>query len=392
MTTYIDFPIETDPEATLQTVYDFIQSVFPNWSPNDGNLDTILAQAFTRVAAQVRDLASNVPADIFRWAGPNLYNVPPLDATFASVKSTWTAVDSAGYTIPADTVVEIPIAGDETAAFLVVYDVTIPPGQTSTVAGEVSLQALDAGAAGSGLGGAGTHPSLISLLSFVSTITLTGITTGGTDAESDDDYLNRLALKLQTMSPRPILPRDFEILSQDIAGVWRSVALDGYNPDTSTYGQERYITLASLDSVGNPVAPAVKANVQTYLDGMREVTFIVRTIDATVTQIDVTFQVKTLPGFVAASVQADAIAAIQALLNPALWGIDIASGADVRDWRNKTVLRYQDVQHALRSVSGVDYIEALTTRLSGGSMGTSDLTLPGAIPVAKAGVITGVAD
>jgi hypothetical protein len=58
----------------------------------------------------------------------------------------------------------------------------------------------------------------------------TAISTGGVDAESDDDYLDRFRTNAQLLAPRAILPSDFASLLQSVPGIDRALALDGYIP------------------------------------------------------------------------------------------------------------------------------------------------------------------
>jgi hypothetical protein len=225
---FIDVPIETDPQDVIEDSFTFMRAAYPGWEPGIGNLDVWIMQSFGASSAETRDVASRVPRSIFRYFGATLAGVPPLDATTATCFSTWTMLDNAGYTVRAGTQVGIARTGDEVYAFETVADFTVSPG--STVANNVQLVAVDAGADSSGLGGAGTVISLLDPLSFVSTITQVATTTGGSDAESDDAYLDRLASELQLLAPRPILAADFATFAREIPGVYRATVNDGYNP------------------------------------------------------------------------------------------------------------------------------------------------------------------
>jgi hypothetical protein len=225
-TTYIDVPIVTDPDTLAQDAFDFIQAQIPGWVPNAGNLDTWLIEAFARMAAETATIASAVPASIFRKFGP-LVGIQPLDATPATVVAQFTTVDNTGHTIPAGTLVGIPDADGNTVPFALTDTLVIGAGATT---GNGTLVAVNAGAAGSSLGANGTVVPLLTTLASVSTVTLQGTTTGGLDAETDSDYLNRLAAELRLLAPRPILPDDFATLARTVAGVERALALDGYNP------------------------------------------------------------------------------------------------------------------------------------------------------------------
>lgn len=227
--TYIGLPIETDPERLAEDAFTFIQTHWPGWAPNPANLETWVIEAIARIAAELTTVASSVDESLFRFIGP-LVGVLPIDATPARVGSTWTMVDAAGYTITAGRQVGIRTAGDTLIPFTVFADVVVPAGATVTADGEVTLIAVDAGAAGSGLGADEGPIELIDPLAYVASITQEGISTGGVDAETDDAYLSRLRAELQLLAPRPIVPGDFAAMARSIAGVARALALDGYNP------------------------------------------------------------------------------------------------------------------------------------------------------------------
>lgn len=230
MAEYITLPIEVDPAAIVSDFVAYLKLQWPDWEPADGNLDSWLAQAIANDAAELRELASQVPTTIFRYFGATIVNVPPLDSAPAFASTTWTVINNLGYTIRAGTQVGIPAAGDDLIPFEVIDDVVISPGNVVTAAGEVQLVALTPGADGTNLGGPGSTVQLLDPLDFVTGVTLTAATSGGADAEDDDVYLTRLMNELKLLTPRPILPVDFAILAKTIVGVARAVALDGYNP------------------------------------------------------------------------------------------------------------------------------------------------------------------
>lgn len=232
---FIRYPIETNPTTLAEAVYAYIQARAAQWSPNDGALDVWIIQGLTAIAAELRELATDVPTDIFRYYGASLIGLPPLDDTPSTVSSTWAVINTAGYTIPAGTQVGIRDSAGNIVPFEVVTSVVIPPGSAATAAGGVTLRSSGTGAATAGLAGVGAnfgdgYVTLLDVLDFVTNVTLTGVTTGGVDAEDDDVYLDRLATRLRLLSTRPVLPADFATLARDIAGVYRVVAIDLYNP------------------------------------------------------------------------------------------------------------------------------------------------------------------
>src|SRR5262245_22295104 len=99
MPDYINIPIETDPDTIAQIGFDYMQEVVPGWDPSDGNLDVWILNAIARQAAEVRDVASDVPLSILRYIGFFIFGFNPIDATSASALTNWTMQDNAGYTI-----------------------------------------------------------------------------------------------------------------------------------------------------------------------------------------------------------------------------------------------------------------------------------------------------
>lgn len=477
MPDYIDVPIVTDPDTLAQIAYDHIQSQIPGWLPFAGELATVIIESVALIASFDAFLASAPPTSIFRYLGAKLFGIPPLDATPAAVASTWTMTDTAGYTINAGTLVDIPATGDESVAFAVLADVTVPPGSTVTADGAVSLIALFAGAAGSGLGGNTVEVSPSNQLDFVASVELTGETTGGVDAETDTTYKNRLRTELQLLTPRPILPADFAALALSIAGVARAVTLDGYSPAvneleqvavnatggtftltfsgqttgaiqwnasaadvqtalvalsnlgpgdvlctggplptspvtvefkgaqagtnvtqmtansasltggthtatiTTTRGgaaattnNERTVTVALVDTAGQPVTTQTKTDVQALLEGAREVNFVVNVIDPTYTALDVVYTATAQPGQDPAAVETSVAQAVVAYLNPATWG---AVAGDQFSWVDRPAVRYLELARVIGDAFGVDHLNTLTFCVHGGTPATTDVSLNG---------------
>jgi hypothetical protein len=391
MPDYIDFPIVTDPDALAQLAFDELQIAIPGWAPNAGNLDSILIEKIALIVSVLATLASAVPTTIFRFFG-GLVGINPIDATFASVDSTWTMRDNLGYTIPAGTVVLIRADDDSLVPFITTADTVVAPGSTTTGAGAVTLTAVNAGAAGSGLGGPGVDMTsgdvqLGDILDYVTNVSLTALTTGGVDEEDDQTYLNRLRTELQLLTPRPILPSDYAALAENIEGIDRALALDGYNPGDSTTGNPRMVTLAVVDSSGGVVSSGIKTALIAALEAQREVNFIVNVIDPTYTSIDVTFTVEMLPGYDSTDVHDRTVAAVTDYLSPANWGLP--NSGDRRTWIQSTTVFYADLTALLKNVQGVQAVTSVTLGLHGGSLSSADYALTGAAPMPEPGTITG---
>ena len=352
MADYISPPFESEPIQVEAAVYEYIRLVFPNWNPKEPHLATIFTEAIAEQIAKLMRLAQDVPPEIFKYFG-RLVDILPDNATYAYASTTWTMVDNAGYTIPEGTALRLLIGGDEYAIFETIEDTVIAPG--ATVVAGVTVKAQEEGAEASGLD---SDPELMDILDYVSTVTLDGPTSGGNDAEDIDSYLSRLSTRLQLLADRPILPRDFEIYAESVAGVARAVAVDGYNPANATFNNERMVTLYLMTETGANVGQPVKDAVQGLLEAAREVNFIINIADPTQTVIAVVSTVRATPGIDTAALDASVTAAVLAYLSSATWGTP--RWDDTRKWVNTMVVRHYEIAEVINNVTGVDYIESLT--------------------------------
>lgn len=385
MSEFVSIDLEVDRGQLRDNAFAALAARFPGWSPNDGNLETWLVAACADLAGDMVEAAVDVPAEGFRAFGTKIAGIPSIDATAATAYTTWTAIDSAGYTIPAGTLVQIAATGSLAYGFAVRDEVLIPAGETTTDTGEVVLVATVEGSAPNGLT---SDPDLLDALAFISSITLESAVSGGVNAEDPDDYLDRLVEMMRLQSPRPILADDAAILARTVPGVWRATAIDLYNPGDDTYDNERTVTVAVVDEDGEACATPIKDAVAALLEAEREVNFVFHVIDATYSTIKVATTVAALPGFDSAAVEASVEAAVAAYLSPGAWGLSLDIGDDPRAWRNVTTLRRNELIALVDRVAGVDYVSALTLAKGAGSLGTSDVTLDGPAALPTPGVIT----
>lgn len=377
MPEYIDPPITTEPDDLAQEAFAYLEDAVPGWLPAPGNLETWVIEATSQLAGELMDVASAVPASIFRYFGATILGLPPYAAQSATGTTTWTARDDAGYTIDAGTLVGIAAAGDEIVPFEVQEAYTIEPGQTSIA--DVLIVAVESGTDANGLT---ATPEVIDPLDWVESIALVGATGGGVDAEEDDDYLNRLRELLTLLAPRPILPNDFAVMARTVPGVDRATAIDLYNADTGTSNVARCVTVVVADENGEPVGAAVKAQVDALLQSEREVNFLVFVVDPTYTEVDVAFTITVYPDFDADATLAAAIQAVNDYLSPANFG-QVPYG-DQPVWLSDTKVRYLEVAEAINRAEGVWYVASLT--LNGG---TADVALAGVGPLPRPGDVTG---
>lgn len=352
----ITVPIETDPDELAVPALEYLESVIPGWNRYRADAMFQLIMSVARIIADARDTASDVPPAVFRYLGDWLVQLAPIDASQASTTATITATDTEGWTIPAGSRFLVKTSGDTGIVFYTPTDAVIAPGDSS-IAG-VELLAETAGADGSGLPDTSTVES-VDALSFIDTVTLDTITTGGVDGETHDEYLARLVDELALFTNTPILPDDFAVLARRVAGVARSLALDGYDPVAETDDNERMVTVAVADETGMPLSTGVKNATKAYLQALREITFVVHVIDGTYTTIDATSEYTVYPGFDAAAVDADVEASKTAYLSPGTWGAPPTGEETIPAWLNTDTVRYLEMAEVINRVEGVNYITDL---------------------------------
>jgi hypothetical protein len=379
---YIDVTIETEPVDLAADAYSYLEGKVPGWLPSPGNLEAWLIESLAQIAGELRTLVGLVPEEIFKFYGETIMGLPPYDAVAATGTTVWTAVDTAGYTITAGTIVAVhPAASSDSYGFEVTADVVIPAGQTS---GTATIQALEPGADASGITGT---VEMVDVLDFISSVTLSGATTGGQDAEAADAYLDRLSDLMTLLAPTPILPNDFAVMAQRmVPGVARACAVDLYKLDTAQTNQPRCCTVYVIDSAGNPCSATIKNQVLSLLQSQREINFLVYVGDPTYTTINVTFAVTCYAAFDPTDVANRVNAQLTSYLQPYNWGLPPFGDTGSLSWINETVVRYLEVAEQINRVEGVRYIKTLTV-----NGGTADVALTGVAPLTKPGTITGTA-
>lgn len=219
-------PPPVDPDEIAQACFDRIRTQFAAYDPRESQLATIVVVALSLRAAELADLIPLIPRAIFRWYGANVVNLPPEDGGPATASVTIFVRDNAGYTIEAGEPISIQDDDGDEHLFELQSDAVIAPGQTSI--GNVTLVAQEDGTLNNDIT-AGTV-AFVDALDFVINVTHQGTTANGVDAESDDDYLNRLTRRT-SLIPRPVWAQDFADLAMvEFPEIFRMAALDTYAP------------------------------------------------------------------------------------------------------------------------------------------------------------------
>jgi hypothetical protein len=228
MADYILEPLDTDNEVIFQDFVAYVQQFFPEWHPSEGQLDIIIARYFAMQAASTADMASRVQRAIYRYFGSNLAGIGPLPGSPARATVTFVVDDPADppvdRSLPFGSLVGLTDRNGDIQVFSLLDDLDITAGD---LAGDVLTQAIELGSAANGITGS---VELIEMVEWISSASVVGSSSGGSDPEDDGVYVQRLTENLALMAPRPILADDFTVFAQNIPGVWRAAVLDNFNP------------------------------------------------------------------------------------------------------------------------------------------------------------------
>lgn len=386
MSKFEELLIENDPFTILESMRDHVRARFEGWDPAAGDLADWVMQTGARVHSTTREQFASVAKAVFKKFGETIAEVPPILPAPATATSTWTLIDDDGHTIEAGTLVTIAIDGDNVRVFEVVSDVTVAPGSTVTKAGEVVLQDTEVGAEGNKLAAA---PEPYSAVAFVDSVALVGETSGGVDAEDEDEYVVRLREELRLRSLSLILSEDFEIDATAIAGIERALCIPGYDNEAKKEDVPLCFTVVPIDDAGLESSAGVQKELAERQEAklISGVNYFVG--KPTYTEVDAEVAAKVAAGFDPETVKAAIAARLAALLSPANAARPSAGDAsNSTGWEPITHIYVNEIVSELDKVAGVDRIVLVKLAKHAAGLKAEDVELAGVAALPKAGTLT----
>jgi hypothetical protein len=372
---FINFAVTTDAQELLDRFVSRLQEKWPDWTPNDADLESIMAEALAPMAQDAAETAARVPAGIFRSYGSKILNNPYRVGIAAETSVTITLTDPDGHTIPARTEIEI-----DGYAFATETDVIVPPGALS--AEGVTVVAVEPGEASNNL--PGDVVSMISALAFVESVVLESLTSGGQDAEDDIDYQDRLSRDLELQATTLVTARDYELMGLQDPGVGSIVARnDG----------ERNVLVVAVDEEGEALPQPIKDRLIERYEDYRLVNTVITVADPTYTTVNITYEVAAYTGFDEADLITRINQSLEDWLQPGIWGRpknfgDPGTGGFAPD----NVVRKNRVIDIIGDNEGVAYVvgDPVITGAGATIETNGDLTMPGDVALTRPGDVDGV--
>lgn len=370
MAEYIDVEIDEDEGTLYDSMVARFQEAFPQWNPLALSPIALLFGAVAFVLGEILRIIRLTGRSIFGVYLREVANIPRVEATPSTATATFVSTTATDYTVEAGVILGIS-DGAGLVAFEVVEDVTAT-GDTAT---GVQLISQEEGAFTAGLDGEVVVLSADAAAAYDPVVTLDDPTAGGSDGETEDEYLARGSERLQLSSDDVILGEDAAILARQVPGVWRAMAVDNYDVDTDDDEAEGMIALALQASDGEAVTDPVRDTVLELVHAATLLGLEVKHASPEATAVDVRFEYTTHAGYAVADVGDRAESNVEAYLSPAVWG-SLPFG-DARSWRPEPTVELYEVAEVILRTEGLDRIVpgTLEIREDGGSWGTSSVSL-----------------
>jgi Baseplate J-like protein len=235
---FIDLGLSTNAAALRQEAIEFIEGKIENWKPSEAATIVIVIEALAQIVSAIYAAAGEVPKAIFQKFGEELLGVPYAQGSSATITLVFEAYEAApteGLLIPAGTYVSVGGYGFET-----VSTTTIEHGQTTVT---VNAIAVEVGEAYNDLS---TEAELVDALAYIKAVSVSTASTGGSEPEGEEGYLERLRRRLTLFTECPVTALNYAnfILGADIpsgvtagqyVSISRAVAIDGYKPGETVF-------------------------------------------------------------------------------------------------------------------------------------------------------------
>lgn len=374
---------DTDDPATLDDVTsrelqeDYVATLtdtLDGWEPSPAAVEVAIGAAVAEEGAELYGLVQQDAEDASRDYGANVEGIRPDEAYPASSSTTWTAGDTIGHTILAGTILAI----DDGPDLEVLQDATIGPGDT-TVTG-VIVQAIEPGAVWNGASG---DLSLDDPPPWLTSVELDAALDGGADAESDEDYRQKLARTRYAHTDALVTPEHIETAAMNIPGIARCLVVKGYNLLTTTPDVPLHSTAYPIQADGSDAAPTATTLLAAEFEARSPGGVKIHIGTPTRTDVDVDVTIAAFADVDPTYLEDTVNAVLAELLSGATWGDPREEQG--RRWRAtwRTVHRYQ-VSAAIAAIKGVEYVDDLVLN----STPDTDVTLSGIAPLPRLDAVT----
>lgn len=349
---------DRDPQAIFDSSLATFQALAPTARPRNGSVEAILLEAFATASADVI-YALNRVISLAVEGVIGLYGVPRSPGTSATGTVTLTLDGARDLTVTAGQRLSEPSTG-------LVLVVTATTSGTSTSTLTVPVATELAGGAGNAIS-AGSPVDLLDAIPYVVSAAVATALTGGSDAESDATWLDRASTVLARVTSSLVLPVHFTAYALEDTRVGRATVIDLFHPG-GTPGSDLGDLTVYLYGRGGLLSADVKAELQAAMALRTAAMLTVYVQDAGIVTQNLALTVHALPGYSTDDVRDAVTVALRAWMSPDAWtwGRDILT---------------TEIIDVAADVTGVDYVDTVTTPSGTVTVGASQLALAGTVTV-----------
>lgn len=360
---YIFEALEADPAAIHEADMARLAELLPDWQQRESAIEVLASRASADQRALLVDVASDVLASILGQVVQTI-GIPQLTPQPATGLITVTTDGDETYVLPAGATMGGYLPDQTAVAVMTTTDTVIPAGTTSVTG--VQVQTTTEGSFAT-LAPQPLDPD--QAYSWLLDVTLTELTTPGSDGETDDEYLDRGSRRLTLLADQLILPADVRAFVAGLEGVGRVLVLnlvDATNPAVPVSPVEKCTTVVITAPDGSAPTGDLRTFVAAQLAARREVNYKWFVASPTYVPVTIELTVAAWADQIASPEQIAAVkdavkAALLAWLSPAAFGSRGAYGG----WEPTTTLRIGEIVSVADQVESVDYVNPTLVKISG---------------------------
>jgi uncharacterized phage protein gp47/JayE len=349
---------DRDPQAVFDAALAKWVELAPTARPRNGSVEAILLEAVATATAD------GIYA-LNRFVGKavegilNLYGVPRFAGSAAAGTVTLTLDGPRTLTVTAGQRLLEPSSG-------LVLEVSADTTVTAASSISVPVVTAEPGGAGNAIT-AGTAVDLLDAIPYVVSAQVTTGLTGGADPESDTSYVDRASTVLARVTSSLVLPVHFTAYALQDTRVNRATVVDLFEPGGTPGSDLGHLTVYAY-GYGAALSAPVKTELQAAMQARSAAMIEVHVADPTIITQAVTLTCHALPGYSTTTVRDAIEAALSAWMNPGVW----TWGDDIRP---------TDIIALVSAVTGVDYVDTVTTPAATVTLDVDELATVGTMTI-----------
>jgi hypothetical protein len=231
---YIDLTIfDADPSTLVAAFVVAAQQLLPGWAGVETDTSMVLAEQLAIIISELIFAINRLPGASASTL-LQLFGITQGVGTAPTATATFALQDTSGYTVPANTRLQLTLPS-VSVIFTTNADLVVAPGSAS---GTVAITASSNLSAANGIA-AGTALVPLDRLGFVNSVSLATSVAGGQDPETNSAWLNRGTTFLQSIVTACAVAAQFTATALlDLAdNVFRAFTLDNWNPGGTSAGR-----------------------------------------------------------------------------------------------------------------------------------------------------------